>query len=147
MLNIHTQRLTAADRAQARAMFLLMAAVFEEPGAPLSDAYLDRLLARADFWAIAAFVDGAIAGGITAHTLWMTRAQSAEILVYDLAVRPELQRRGIGQRLIAALRQAAAREAITNVFVDAENEDTHALDFYRGIGGAAAPVTQFTFGS
>lgn len=38
-----------------------MADVFEERVQPLTDGYVDRLLHRPDFWAIAAFVDGTIA--------------------------------------------------------------------------------------
>jgi aminoglycoside 3-N-acetyltransferase I len=48
--------------------------------------------------------------------------------------------------LVAALREAAAAEGIHVAFVPADNEDTHALDFYRAIGGVPAPVTIFTFG-
>ena len=45
----------------------------------------------------------------------------------------------------AALREAAAAAGITEVFVPADNDDTHALDFYRALGGDPAPVTMFTF--
>jgi aminoglycoside 3-N-acetyltransferase I len=47
---------------------------------------------------------------------------------------------------VAALRTEAARAGITVAFVPADNDDTHALDFYRAIGGVPAPVTIFTFG-
>jgi aminoglycoside 3-N-acetyltransferase I len=51
---------------------------------------------------------------------------------------------GIGRRLVEALRDAAnAIEA--DVFVPADDEDLHALDFYRALGGEPAPVTIFTF--
>jgi aminoglycoside 3-N-acetyltransferase I len=144
---MRTQRLTAADGEIARRLFVLMAEVFEEPGAPLGDAYLTRLLGRNDFWAIAAFDDaGEITGGITAHTLPMTRAENAEIFIYDIAVRAQDQRRGVGRQLIAALREGAAAIGIDDVFVPADDDDQHALDFYRALGGAGAPVTIFTFG-
>ena len=48
------RRLVAADRELARTTFAMMADVFEEPRRPLPDDYVDALLARADFWAIAA---------------------------------------------------------------------------------------------
>jgi aminoglycoside 3-N-acetyltransferase I len=143
---MRTQRLTAADRVIARRLFVLMADVFEEPGAPLGDAYLDRLLGREDFWAIAAFEGDDIIGGITAHTLPMTRSEASEIFIYDIAVRPQNQRQGVGRVLIASLREAAAANGIDDVFVPADDDDRHALDFYRALGGAAAPVTIFTFG-
>jgi aminoglycoside 3-N-acetyltransferase I len=33
------------------------------------------------------------------------------------------------------------------MFVPADNEDEHAIDFYHAIGGEASAVTFFTFGS
>jgi aminoglycoside 3-N-acetyltransferase I len=149
-LELRTRRLSQADREQARALFLLMAEVFEEPGEepgePLGDAYLDRLLSRPDFWAIAALAGDELVGGLTAHTLMMTRTESSEIFIYDIAVRPEHQRKGVGRQLMDALRVAAAAVGIDDIFVPADNDDTHALDFYRALGGEGAPVTIFTFG-
>ena len=139
------KRLTAGDREPAKVLFTLMAKVFDEGSEELSDGYVDRLLGREDFWAIAAFVDNDIVGGITAHTLPMTRAQDSEIFIYDIAVRSEHQRKGIGRRLVEELRAQAASMGITDLFVPADNEDAHALDFYRALGGEAAPVTIFTF--
>jgi aminoglycoside 3-N-acetyltransferase I len=145
MTEVHTRRLTAADRDVARGLFALMAEVFEVPGEPLGDAYLERLLSRADFWAFAAFAGDEIVGGVTAHTLPMTRAETSEIFIYDVAVRADHQRRGVGRRLIAALRESAAAAGTHELFVPADNEDVHALDFYRALGGVGAPVTIFTF--
>jgi aminoglycoside 3-N-acetyltransferase I len=139
------KRLKAGDRELARALFILMTEVFEEGSGVLSDGYIDRLLGREDFWAIAAFVDDAIVGGLTAHTLPMTRAEYSEIFIYDIAVRSEHQRKGIGRRLMEELRAQAAGMGIRDLFVPADNEDVHALDFYRALGGEAAPVTIFTF--
>ncbi len=122
-----------------------MAEVFEAGCEELSDAYLDRLLNRADFWAIAAFVNDDIVGGLTAHTLPMTRTESSEIFIYDIAVRVDHQRSGVGRQLMAALREGVAAVGIHDVFVSADNEDVHALDFYRALGGVPSPVTFFTF--
>jgi aminoglycoside 3-N-acetyltransferase I len=145
MLAFRTHRLHAGDRDLARRLFATMAEVFEEPNERLDDAYLDALLGREDFWAIAALAGDEVVGGLTAHTLPMTRAASAEVFIYDVAVRADRQRQGVGRRLLAALRDAAARAGVADVFVPAETEDTHALDFYRALGGAPTPVVMFTF--
>ncbi|OJT27463.1 hypothetical protein BO221_05710 [Archangium sp. Cb G35] len=139
------KRLKAGDRELAKVLFTVMAEVFEEGSGELSDGYIDRLLGREDFWAIAAFVDNDIVGGLTAHTLPMTRAEYSEIFIYDIAVRSDHQRKGIGRGLIEELRTQAAGMGIRDLFVPADNEDVHALDFYRALGGEAAPVTIFTF--
>lgn len=145
MSEVQTKRLTVEDRELARTMLAVMAEVFEEPGKALRDAYLDRILGRADFWAIAAFIGNAVVGGLTAHTLPMTRAECSEVFIYDIAVRKDQQRKGVGRCLVTALLDGAAAVGIHDVFVPADNEDLHALDFYRALGGVAAPVTIFTF--
>lgn len=142
---MRTKRLGAGDLAIARRLFVVMAEVFDEEAEPLGDGYLERLLRRDDFWVFAAFEGDAIIGGITAHTLPMTRSESSELFIYDIAVRSEHQRKGVGRALMTALREAAAAEGIDDVFVPAENEDTHALDFYRALGGEPGAVTIFTF--
>lgn len=146
---MHTKRLTPADRDLARATFRLMAEVFEEDdegddaGAPLGDAYLDRLLARPDFWAYVALEGDEPVGGITAHALPMTRSEASELFIYDLAVRVDRQRRGIGRLLVETLRAEAVDAGIDVAFVPADDEDSHALDFYRALGGTPAKVTIF----
>ena len=143
---IETRRLGPEDLAVATRLFALIAEVFGEgTGAVLEPTYIEGLLRRPDFWAVAAFSDGDVVGGLTAHTLPMTRSKSSEILIYDLAVRADRQRRGVGRRLIGALRELAAAQGIHDVFVPADDEDTHALAFYRALGADGSPVTLFVF--
>lgn len=144
---IRVVRLTRDDVALARATFAMMATVFEEDASGASsDDYLGRLLAREDFIALSAVAGDMPVGGITAHVLPMTRAESFELFIYDLAVRADHQRRGIGRRLVIAAREAAAGRGIDVAFVPADNEDDHAIEFYRALGGDPAPVTIFSFG-
>ena len=139
------QRLTSGDREMTRGLFALLAEVFEEPHGSLSDAYLDGLLASSDFWAMVAVVDEKIVGGLTAHTLPMSRSESSEVFIYDVAVHPDHQRKGVGRALIESLLKAAAEAGVQTVFVPAEDEDTHAIEFYRAVGGDATRVTFFTW--
>jgi aminoglycoside 3-N-acetyltransferase I len=111
----------------------------------LSDGYVERLLADPSFWVIAAWEGEQLVGGLTAHTLPMTRTESSELFVYDIAVRPAQQRRGFGRGLVQELLQGAAALGIGEMFVGADDEDTHALDFYRALGGVASAVTNFNF--
>lgn len=142
---MHVKRLGPGDRDVARALFTLMADVFGEGSQALSDGYLDRLLDREDFWAIGAFDGDDIIGGITAHTLPMTRAATSEIFIYDIAVHREHRRKGVGRLLVAELQAQAAAMGIRELFVPADNDDPDALDFYRALGGTATPVTIFSF--
>src|SRR5579863_3062305 len=140
-------RLTSRDRGVARRLLATMAEVFGQGCESLRDDYLDRILAREDFWAIAASVDDLIVGGLTAHTLPMTSSTSSEIFIFDIAVRSDYQRQGVGRRLLIDLRRRAAAGGISVLFVSVDNTDTDALDFYRALGGAASPVTLYTFAS
>lgn len=142
---IRTRRLIAGDELLAAELFALMARVFEEPATPLGETYLSTLLARREFWAIVAFVDERMVGGLTAHALPMTREEATELFIYDIAVHVDFQRRGIGRMLMTDLRVAAQEQRMSTVFVPADNDDVHALDFYRALGGVASPVTFFTF--
>lgn len=140
-----TKRLGVEDRELARRTFVVMAEVFGEGSGPLGDAYLDRLLAREDFFAYAALDGGEPIGGLTAHALMMTRSEDVELFLYDIAVREDRQRRGVGRALVAALRAEGEAAGMHTVFVPADVEDEHALDFYRALGGDPADVTIFTW--
>ena len=144
-MEIRVKRLTSNDREGARRLFRVMAEVFTEECALLSDGYLDQLLRRKEFWALAAFADDDIIGGVTAHSLPMTRTESSEVFIYDIAVESEYRRKGVGRRLLKALCEQASELGIEQVFVSVDNGDVHALDFYRSLGGTPSPVTIFSF--
>jgi aminoglycoside 3-N-acetyltransferase I len=137
------RRLRAGDGDLARRLFAMMERVFEEEPGELGDAYLRDLLGREVFRAFAALEGDDVVGGLTAHVLPMTRSESSELFVFDLAVRADRQRRGVGRLLMDAARGDAAE--IGDLFVPADADDTDALDFYRALGGAEAPAVIFTF--
>ena len=142
------RRLQFGDEAIAKEMFAMMVAVFDEDepdGEPLRDEDVAALLRREDFWAVVATEGHQIVGGLTAHALPMTRSRSTELFIYDLAVRVDRQRRGVGRALVEALIALGRQAGIDVAFVPAENEDEHALEFYRAIGGVPSAVTFFTF--
>ncbi|HET9953110.1 MAG TPA: GNAT family N-acetyltransferase [Polyangiaceae bacterium] len=139
------QKLTATDVLLARALFPMMAQVFSEPCDELSDAYLQGLLGRESFWAFAALAEEQVVGGLTGYLLPMTRRETHELFIYDVAVREDYQRRGVGRALMRAAIQAANGIGAQNAFVPADAEDDHALRFYRALGGTAAESTIFTF--
>src|ERR1019366_3482031 len=70
---------TTDDRRQlpgpvAKKLVSTMAEVFEEAHDQLSDDYVAQLLARDQLWMLAATLGEEIVGGLTAHTLPMTRS-------------------------------------------------------------------------
>src|SRR5262249_4174315 len=139
------RRLRRGDRDLARRLFAVMADVFAEPCERLSDKYLDDLLARETFWAIAALAGDDGVGGLTAHSLPMTPTESGGGVIYDVALPSGFQRSGVGRRLVTVLCDAAKDEGLGIVFVPVDSADEPAVDFYRALGGVPAPVTIFTF--
>jgi aminoglycoside 3-N-acetyltransferase I len=139
------RRLDVRDVAMAKGLFVMMAQVFGEPAEELSDAHVKELLADGQFWAVAAFLGDEVIGGVTAHVLPMTQRRASVLFVYDIAVRSDRQRRGVGRELIRMLRTEAAGRGLGELFVLADNEDAHALDFYRALGAVPSAVTMFEF--
>lgn len=137
------ERIASGQRDRAKELFALLSEVLGDKGRPAGDAYIDRLLRQDSFWAFAAIEDDRVVAGLTAHVLPMTKAECSELLIYDIAVAEKYQRRGIGRQLIEAARKEAAPYGIEVVFVLADNEDTHALRFYKRVGAIGSPVTLF----
>ncbi len=133
----------SGQRQMAQALFTLLAEVLDEGALAASDAYIDRILEGGTFWAVAAVEQSTVVGGLTAHLLPMTRAEQSELLIYDVAVDESWQRRGVGKMLVDWVRKEASVEGVDSVFVLADNEDAHAISFYKTIGGAGSPVTLF----
>lgn len=139
------RRLISGDEELFHQMVATMAAVFEERCDPFDRSFAARLLARPDFWAVAVIEVDSVTAGVTAYALPMTRADETELFIYDVAVRVDRQRQGVGRALLNELHRLAATAEIRLSFVPAEDEDTHAIDFYRALGGSATAVTFFTF--
>lgn len=146
MDEVRIRRLQPADVELARQLFAVMSEAFEEERRPLSPSYVERLLLQPDFWVMAALRGDQALGGLTAHTLPMTRNESSELFIYDIAVASGERRQGIGRKLVEALRISAAESGIDVMFVPAEADDEPALDFYRALGATATAVTFFVFG-
>lgn len=120
--------------------------VFESPDFKVAtQEYCKSLLTNSKFIAIAAKIEGAIVGGITAHVLPSYYSGKDELFIYDLAILEDFRRKGIGRCLIKELFIIGADRNIEVAFVDAENEDIGALHFYKALGGVKLSTSQFTF--
>jgi aminoglycoside 3-N-acetyltransferase I len=140
------RRLGKEDMLLARQLIRLFKEVFEmEEEIEVSEPNLIRLLENPAFVAYAAMLKNKIVGGLTAYELPMYYAQGSEMFIYDIAVAPDYQRKGIGKKLLSELNDYCRQKGIAEVFVAANEEDTHALDFYRATGGAAEKVVHFTY--
>lgn len=140
------KRLGKNDIALFRELIQLFQEVFEMEGTlEFDESYLSQLLDNDNFIAYAAISDDTIAGGLTAYVLPMYYSQSAEAYIYDIAVSPAFQRMEIGRQLMNSLTLHCKQNDIKVIFVEAHEEDTHAIDFYHSAGGKAEKVVHFNF--
>jgi aminoglycoside 3-N-acetyltransferase I len=130
--------LGADDVAALRAVSTMFGRVFDEPATygaqPPDDAYLQRLLARDTFIAVAALSDGQVIGGLAAYVLPKFEQMRSEVYLYDLAVEPRHRRRGVATALIAELQRVAAERGAWVVFVQADHGDDPAIALYTKLG-------------
>jgi aminoglycoside 3-N-acetyltransferase I len=130
--------LDADDAATMRAVLRMFGEAFEEvrtyQDAQPSDSYLERLLSRDTFVAIAASKGEEVVGALAAYVLPKFEQERSEIYIYDLAVAAAHRREGIATALIAALNDAAAARGAYVVFVQADPVDTAAVALYTKLG-------------
>lgn len=139
------KQLTKEDPSTFNSLIDLFNMVFEEEPKIRNEAHLLKLLGSDDFIAIVAVSGNEVLGGLTAYELPMVYSESPEIFLYDLAVKPEYQRMGIGKRLIQSLKEYCIKNGIREFFVLAHEEDEHAIEFYRATGGKSEKVVNFLY--
>jgi aminoglycoside 3-N-acetyltransferase I len=146
MQEFQIKRLGKNDLELAQQLFLLFEKVFEmEDFISVSQPYLTELLQKPDFIIYAAVHKSKIIGGLTAYELPMYYAEQSEIFIYDIAIQTEFQRIGLGKKLLSAIKEYGKENGIKEIFVAANEEDEHALDFYRSTGGKEEKIFHFTY--
>lgn len=145
-MEIHCQKLQPHQTRQLAALICLYADVFESKDFQLpATRWLEKLLQDEKTFFIAAFAGEELAGGLTAYILPSVYTQSSSVYLYDLAVISALQRKGIGRKLLQELKSYCSNMGYRELFVQAEAEDLHAIEFYRATGGNPENALQFSY--
>jgi aminoglycoside 3-N-acetyltransferase I len=140
------KRLAHYDLPEFKSLTALFNEVFEEENPTISsDAHLLTLLENQNFIVIAAVSEGEVLGGLTAYELPIIYSDASEIMLYDMAVRTDHQRKGIGKGLIQSLKEYCIKNGIETFFVMAHEEDLHAIEFYHATGGKSEKVVNFLY--
>ena len=143
---LEVRKLVQEDVEAFKLLIHLFNEVFEEDEHSISsESQLSKLLSDNDFVVLAAFYENKVVGGLAAYELPMYYSEHSEIFLYDLAVRAEYQRMGIGKRLLQTLREYCVKNGIMEFFVLAHEEDEHAVEFYRSTGGKRENVVNFLY--
>jgi aminoglycoside 3-N-acetyltransferase I len=96
--------------------------------------YLQRLLGKDHFIALAALKQGEVVGGLVAYELQKFEQERSEIYIYDLAVAAVHRRKGIATALIEVLKNIAAERGAYVIFVQADHVDQPAIELYTKLG-------------
>jgi ribosomal protein S18 acetylase RimI-like enzyme len=107
--------------------------------------HLKKLLTKESFFIFVALLANKVIGGLTAYTLDQYYSTKPLVYIFDLAVKREFQRRGIGKNLISAINTYCKELGVEEVFVQADLVDDYALDFYRSTGGIQEDVVHFSY--
>jgi aminoglycoside 3-N-acetyltransferase I len=143
---VEIKRLDESDLPRFKSLIDLFNMVFEENRSNIgNDAHLSRLLGDPQFIAMVALAEQEVAGGLTAYELPLYYANHSEVFLYDMAVKQEYQRMGIGKELIRSLKEQCRGSGVKEFFVLAHEEDEHAIEFYHSTGGKSEKVVNFLY--
>src|SRR5690606_31178210 len=100
-IDIEIQKLTKQDCGRFVELIQIFEDVFEMNNFEIpSDNHLQSLLEDDGFLVFVGLHHGSVVGGLTAYLLKQCYSSSPLIYIYDLAVKTDLQRQGIGQVLM-----------------------------------------------
>lgn len=143
---VEYRKLAIGDESSFSKLVLLFNKEFESPDLNyVNDKNIRSLIAKPDFICFVAFIGDEVVGGLTGYELLMYDQEGSSMYLYDLAVDKNYQRRGIGSNLVGELMDYCRSKDIKDLFVQADVEDQHAVEFYNKIGGDDSETVQFSF--
>lgn len=121
-----------------KGMLAMFGEAFGEPetyqGAVPNDGYLEALLRKPHFIALAALSGDRVVGGLAAYELEKFERARSEIYIYDLAVQEAHRRQGVATGLIRTLADLARARGAYVMFVQADPGDDPAIRLYQSLG-------------
>jgi aminoglycoside 3-N-acetyltransferase I len=132
------QQIGVSDLPLLKALLAVFGEAFGEPdtyqGAVPSDAYLNALLGKPHFIALAALDGRDVVGGLAAYELEKFERARSEVYIYDLAVQEAHRRKGVATGLIRALGGIAKARGAYVMYVQADRGDDPAIRLYQSLG-------------
>jgi aminoglycoside 3-N-acetyltransferase I len=146
-MNITIKKLESPDLQQFVQLVRLFEDVFNMENFTIPpEEHLQSLLAQDGFYAFVALDENdRIVAGLTAYKLVQYYSTRPLVYIFDLAVKKELQRQGIGKKLIKAINNFCREAGAEEVFVQADRVDDYALDFYRKTTAIEEDVVHFYY--
>lgn len=131
-MNVDIQVLQSHELSGFKELIAVFERVFEMENFKLpNDFHLQNLMNKNTFFAIVARTNNKIIGGLTLYILDQYYSVKPLAYMYDLAVLPEFQRKGVGKSLVEFTKKFCMEKGFEEVFVQADKVDDYASDFYR----------------
>lgn len=130
-MHVDIQELKTGDTRKLSELISVFALVFKTESKTADPAHLEKLLQQENFFAITASVENKIVGGLTGNILIQHYTAKPLAYIFDLAVLPHYQRKGIGRQLIEFTTEHFRQRGFEEIFVQADQPDVHAVNFYR----------------
>ena len=130
-MDIEIKKLESDDIGLFLNLISVFKEVFEWHSLPPGPLHLQKVLNNNCFIVFIAISGNLVVGGLTAYVLERYDTEKPSAYIYDLAVIKEMQRNGVGKKLITAFTTYCNENDFSEAFVQAEIEDSHAINFYR----------------
>jgi aminoglycoside 3-N-acetyltransferase I len=145
-MSVEIKLLSKQDIYKFKELIQLFEDVFEMESFHMpDDIYLQQLLGNNRFFVFVALSDNNIVGGLTAYTLQQYYSKLPLVYIYDVAIKTEFQRQGIGRMLITSITKYCQEIGVEEVFVQADEVDDYAIEFYTSTGARNEKVRHFYY--
>jgi ribosomal protein S18 acetylase RimI-like enzyme len=146
-MNTQIEKLNSEDIDKFIQLIEVFEDVFEMKNFKMPDIlYLQELLKKPDFFVFVATSENKVVGGLTSYIMHQYYSSSPLVYIFDLAVKREFQRQGLGKMLIKANNEHSQSISAETVMVQADLEDEHAIEFYKSTGAKGMDVIHFDYG-
>lgn len=125
------KKLSLHDTADFKRLIEIFKTVFEAPPKIPDDARLHTLLANPGFMVFVVKENEQVVGGLTVYMLPSYVTEKPLAYVYDVAVDPAWQGRGLGRALMTEICNYCKANGFEEAYVEAETDDEEAIQFYR----------------
>ena len=123
----------------------IFAEVFEQDAPLLDEDQIKRIRDNRGFIAIGATVGFELVGGLTAHLVTNYYQGGLDLFIYDIAIKTEHQRKGVGIELLNFTKKFCRNHGVNEMYVAAEADDENALSYYRKTDGKEIAARFFVY--
>lgn len=148
-LDLSTMKIKKLDQlelSEFRSLIAIFNEVFENDKPIPENNYLSKLLSNPNFMVFVVMLNNEVVGGLTVYILQRYYSPQPSAFIYDVAISPNFQRRGLGKALIEHVSSFCKENGYYEAFVDAEFDDLDAVNFYKATPVSnVMSVVQFTY--